>query len=255
MQKAPCKQIKRPYISIIVPFFNEEECLEQVCKEVISMAKASGHSWELIMVNDGSWDNTPSLMENISRSHPLCRAIHLNSNSGQSAALEAGFSRAGGEIIATLDGDGQNDPGDIPGLVAEMKRRDVDMLCGIRVTREDNIIRKFSSRMANYVRSRILNDHISDVGCSIRVFRRHCLPRIRFFRNAHRFFPALMIMAGFRVAEIPVRHRPRLRGTSKYGRGINTRLWVGLADLAGVWWLQKRALNYQLSERNEADAS
>ena len=238
-----------PALSIVVPFYNEEESLEQVCREIISVTSTSLEtSWELIMVNDGSVDRTPLLMDAMVREFPCCRAIHLTSNSGQSAALEAGFSGARGEFIATLDGDGQNDPADLPALVEKRAQLNVDMLCGIRVQRADTLIRRVSSRLANGLRSRLLKDHISDVGCSLRVFRRACLHRIQFFRNAHRFFPALMIMAGYTVAEIPVSHRPRLQGASKYGQGINSRLWVGIADLAGVWWLQKRALRYESTE-------
>ena len=254
MQKTADSHPPKPYLSIVVPFYNEEDNIEAVCREIISVASKSGasrafkDSWELVMVNDGSRDNTPSLMDALAREFPCCRAIHLVPNSGQSAALEAGFSMARGEIIATLDGDGQNDPSDLPGLIDKMEQLKVDMLCGIRAQRADTLIRKFSSRVANRFRSRLLNDNISDVGCSLRVFRRACLARIRFFRNAHRFFPALMIMAGYSVAETPVSHRHRLKGVSKYGIGINSRLWVGLADLAGVWWLQKRALRYESTE-------
>jgi len=249
MQPPTDEHMEKINISIVVPFYNEEEGLEMVCEEILSVAsKQFAPPWELLMINDGSSDKTPSMIDTIAQNNANCRAIHLNPNSGQSAALEAGFSKARGEIIATLDGDGQNDPADLPGLIEKMTQLDVDMLCGIRAERADTLIRKVSSRVANTLRSRLLKDHISDVGCSLRVFRSACLPRIRFFRNAHRFFPALMIMAGYRVSETPVSHRPRLKGISKYGLGINTRLWVGIADLAGVWWLQKRALRYELTE-------
>ncbi|GAB6146990.1 glycosyltransferase family 2 protein [Desulfocicer niacini] len=254
MQQKVDLHFARPYLTIVVPFYNEEENVEAVCREIISVANTSAsamafkNGWELIMVNDGSSDTTPSLMDALAREFAFCRAVHLAPNSGQSAALEAGFSRALGEVIATLDGDGQNDPSDLPGLIDKMAQLKVDMLCGIRAQRADGLIRKFSSRVANGLRARLLKDHISDVGCSLRVFRRSCLARIHFFRNAHRFFPALMIMAGYKVAETPVSHRQRLQGVSKYGLGINSRLWVGLADLAGVWWLQKRALRYELTE-------
>lgn len=253
MQKIVNKDVNKIHISIVVPFYNEEEGLEMVCEEIISMALTRFDTpWELIMINDGSSDKTPSLIDTIAQNNPNCRGLHLNPNSGQSAALEAGFSKARGEIIATLDGDGQNDPADLPELIDKMAQLNVDMLCGIRRQRADTLIRKISSRVGNGVRSRLLKDHISDVGCSLRVFRRACLSRIRFFKNAHRFFPALMIMAGYRVAETPVSHRPRLKGRSKYGLGINSRLWVGLVDLAGVWWLQQRSLRYELTEtKNE----
>lgn len=236
-------------LSIVIPFYNEEESIEEVCREVReTLAAKAGSSWELIMADDGSTDRTPQIMDGLSRRYENIRALHLSPNSGQSAALEAGFQAARGELVATLDGDGQNDPRDILLLVEELKSRGVDMMCGIRKKRADNAVRKLSSLIANRVRSGVLKDNITDVGCSVRVFRRDCLRRIRFFRNAHRFFPALFIMAGFTVAETPVNHRPRLRGASKYGRGINTRLWAGIADLAGVAWLRMRALRYRVRE-------
>jgi dolichol-phosphate mannosyltransferase len=238
-------------LSVVIPFYNEAACLEAVCHEVreILQREMQG-AWELIMVDDGSRDGTAALIDGLARQHPGLRALHLQPNSGQSAALEAGFAAARGECIATLDGDGQNDPGDLRLLMAELERRQVDMMCGVRVKRADNWVRRFSSRLANRVRAALLHDQISDVGCSIRVFRRQCLTRLRFFRNAHRFFPALVQMQGFRVAEMPVRHRPRLSGESKYGGGIRSRLWVGLADLAGVYWLRKRALRYRVIEES-----
>lgn len=238
-------------LSVVVPFYNEAACLEAVCHEVreILQREVPG-AWELIMVDDGSRDGTAALIDGLARQYPGLRALHLQPNSGQSAALEAGFAAARGDLIATLDGDGQNDPGDLRRLMEELERRQVDMMCGVRVNRADNWVRRISSRLANRVRAALLHDHISDVGCSIRVFRRQCLTRLHFFRNAHRFFPALVQMQGFRVAEMPVRHRPRLRGESKYGGGIRSRLWVGLADLAGVYWLRKRALRYGVIEES-----
>ena len=241
-------------ISIVVPFFNEEESLELVCREIMDVFSHHDEvSWELIMVDDGSTDNTPVLMDRIAATGHKSRALHVHPNSGQSAALEAGFRAAQGEFIATLDGDGQNDPRDILNLYNEMITRNVDMMCGIRQKRADNVIRRFSSRIANAVRSWVLKDGITDVGCSVRIFRSSCLDRIRFFRNAHRFFPALFIMAGFTVKETPVNHRARRYGTSKYGRGINSRLWVGIADLAGVYWLRKRALHYTVREQHASE--
>ena len=236
-------------LSIVIPFYNEEESIEEVCREVRGVLSAKTDLvWELIMVDDGSTDRTPQIMDALVRQHRNCRALHLSPNSGQSAALEAGFGAARGELVATLDGDGQNDPRDVLLLLEELKARGVDMMCGIRKKRADNMVRKLSSLIANRVRSGVLKDNITDVGCSIRVFRRDCLKRVRFFRNAHRFFPALFIIAGYSVAETPVSHRPRLRGSSKYGGGINSRLWAGIADLAGVAWLRMRTLKYTVRE-------
>ena len=237
-----------PYLSIVIPFYNEEESLAAVCSEVgETFAEGFPHPWELVMVDDGSTDRTPALIDDLDRQFPNYHAVHLDPNSGQSAALQAGFRAARGEFIATLDGDGQNDPRDIPVLLDALQKSGVDMMCGIRKDRADNFVRRVSSRIANNVRSFFLKDNITDVGCSLRVFRRQCLEQVRFFRNAHRFFPALFIMAGHSVSEMPVNHRPREHGSSKYGGGINSRLWVGIADLAGVYWLRKRFLNYRVS--------
>lgn len=242
--------VRQPILSVVIPFFDEEESVENVCEELRQvLANERDLTWELIMVDDGSKDRTPQLMNDLAIRHENFRALHLKPNSGQSAALEAGFEEALGEFIATLDGDGQNDPRDIPRLLNLLKVNRVDMICGVRQRRADNLIRRLSSRIANRVRSAVLKDNITDVGCSLRVFRRECIKRVRFFRNAHRFFPALFIMAGFTVSETPVKHRPRELGTSKYGGGINSRLWVGLADLAGVFWLRKRALRYAVTKK------
>lgn len=242
-------QVDSPEVSVVVPFFNEESCIAGVTEELaFALSTALDKKWEIILVNDGSTDSTPMIMNSFASQDKRIRAIHLRPNSGQSAALEAGFSVARGDFIAVLDGDGQNDPQDIPNLLNTLLSGKFDMVCGIRTKREDSFIRKLSSRIANRIRSGVLGDKITDVGCSIRVFRRCCLARIPFFRNAHRFFPALMIRAGYRVTEIPVHHRPRLSGTSRYGGGIQSRLWVGIVDLLGVLWLMKRRLVYDLTE-------
>jgi len=240
----------RPILSVVVPFFDEEESIQKVCEELRQvLSREREVTWELIMVDDGSKDRTPQLMDDLAVRYEDFRALHLKPNSGQSAALEAGFEVALGEFIATLDGDGQNDPSDISRLLNLLKADGVDMICGVRQRRADNLIRRLSGRIANRVRSAVLKDNITDVGCSLRIFRRECMKRVRFFRNAHRFFPALFIMAGFTVAETPVNHRPREHGTSKYGAGINSRLWVGIADLAGVFWLRRRALRYAVTKK------
>jgi dolichol-phosphate mannosyltransferase len=240
-----------PLLSLVIPFYNESSCIDCVCNElhqVLSENTRTVPSWECILVDDGSRDRTGQMITDWAARHTHFRAVHITPYSGQSAALQAGFRAARGLYVGTMDGDGQNDPRDLPLLLGELQRRPVDMMCGIRTRRADSIIRRVSSRIANGVRRTILRDGITDVGCAIRVFRRDCLAQVPFFRNAHRFFPALIMAAGFHVAEVPVRHRPRLKGTSKYGKGINNRLWVGLADLAGVCWLRRRSLPYLIAD-------
>ena len=242
--------MRHPQLSVVVPFFDEEESIQKVCEELREILAAErGLTWELLMVDDGSKDRSPRIMDDLAVRHENFHALHLEPHSGQSAALEAGIGAGLGEFIATLDGDGQNDPRDIPRLLNLLKVRGSDMICGIRHKRADNLMRRISSRIANRVRSAVLKDNITDVGCSLRVFRRDCMKRIRFFRNAHRFLPALFIMAGFSVFETPVSHRPRQLGKSKYGGGINSRLWAGIADLAGVFWLRKRTLRYTVTRK------
>ncbi len=249
------EKLAEPVISVVIPFYNEAENISTVCGELRSVLESSlKQRWEAVLVNDGSGDGTG---EEINRwaEIPFFRAVHLGRNMGQSAALFAGFSAARGKYIFTLDGDGQNDPADIPLILEKMTELGVDMMCGVRAERNDNFVRRFSSRLANRLRSRLLGDNISDVGCSSRGFRRECLEGFRFFRNAHRFFPALVQMAGYTVAEMPVRHRPRNKGISKYGAGINSRLWVGMADLLGVYWMKKRYIRLSAHEYrlNQAD--
>ncbi|HOW34095.1 MAG TPA: glycosyltransferase family 2 protein [Methanoregulaceae archaeon] len=250
-ESAMCE--KHPYLSVVIPFYNEEESVESVCAEVNgALSCFNDLGWELIMVDDGSSDDTARIIDRLSSTNRTFRALHLNPNSGQSAALNAGFMAARGEIIATLDGDGQNDPRDITILLEEMSRRGVHMMCGIRQKRSDGIVRRVSSRVANRVRSAVLKDDITDIGCSMRVFRHECLTGVHLFRNSHRFFPTLVRMAGFSVSEMPVNHRARRHGMSKYGGGINSRLWAGIVDLAGVYWMRKRAFSHTVTERHEA---
>jgi dolichol-phosphate mannosyltransferase len=239
-------------ISVVVPFFNEEECAGQVCGEILeALAPLFGDEWEFIAVDDGSDDGTSDVLSALAADQSVMRVVPSQVRLGQSAALKLGFSVASGETIGTLDGDGQNDPRDLPVLLEQMGSMGADMVSGIRVDRHDKWVRRMSSKIANNVRSFILKDNTTDVGCSVRVFRRHCLEDIYLFRNFHRFFPALFVMNGFKIAEVPVNHRPRFSGTSKYGGGIKSRLWVGLADLAGVYWLSKRVIRPRAAQDAE----
>ena len=240
-------------ISIVVPFYNEEDCARGVCEEILNvLSPVFDEDWELIAVDDGSDDGTGSILREVAAKNSSMKTIHGCERLGQSAALKLGFSHASGQYIGTLDGDGQNDPADLPLLLKQIESMDADMVSGIRVNRHDNWVRRMSSKIANGVRSAILKDKTTDVGCSVRVFRRCCLEDIHLFRNFHRFFPALFVMNRFNIAEIPVNHRARFSGTSKYGGGINSRLWVGLADLAGVYWLSRRVIRPRSSQDEDA---
>lgn len=175
----------------------------------------------------------------------------MKKNAGQSAALHAGFKSASGRVIATIDADGQNDPADLPSLVEAVLSGKNDMVNGIRVQRRDRAIRRISSKIANFFRNLVAGKTVSDVGCSTRAFRRECVESLPLFAGMHRFLPNLVALRGFSMIEVPVNHRPRLKGASKYG--LNNRLWVGLIDTLGVFWLRKRAAAYHLAEPFDSD--
>lgn len=228
-----------PEVSIVVPVKDEEENVAVLAKEIDVSMDRVGYGWECVWIDDGSTDSTGKELMKLHEGNPRHRFIVLSRNFGQSAALSVGFQNARGDIIATLDGDGQNDPNDIPRLIEMLREHDADMVNGVRRKRHDSFVRKVSSKIANGFRNMVTGDRVVDVGCSVRVFRSVCARRIPVFKGMHRFFPTLVRIQGFsRIMEAPVNHRPRMCGTTKYG--IQNRLWVGLADLGAVKWMQKR---------------
>ena len=230
-------------LSIVVPLFNEAENLPQLDEEIRATLNETSLAYEVVYVDDGSTDSSGEILRTLAKNDAHLRIVKLSVNSGQTAAFAAGIRAARGEIIVTLDADLQNDPADIPRLLAEMT--DCDIVCGIRQDRHDSKIRLLSSRIANAVRNRLTNESITDVGCSLRAFRRELTQDLPLFTGMHRFLPTLLRLQGGRVREIPVRHRPRLHGDSKYG--IHNRLWVGIADLIAVRWMRKRWIDSSLS--------
>jgi len=224
--------------SVVVPVKNEEESVAELAREVAEVLAGVNRTWECIWVNDGSTDGTLAVLLKLAAAHPGFRILDLDRNYGQSAALASGFAAVRGNVIGTLDGDGQNDPHDFPALLARLDKGDVDMVNGVRVTRRDTAVRRLSSRIANGVRNAFLHDGVTDTGCAIRVFRRACVERIVVFKGTHRFLPALAKMRGFRITELPVNHRSRTKGVTKYG--VGNRLWVGLADLFAACWMRRR---------------
>jgi len=226
-------------LSIIVPVKDEEENIDILADEINRAMESIGLSWECVWIDDGSTDTTAAKLKKLNENFPHHRFILFARNFGQSAALSVGFKSATGHIMATLDGDGQNDPADIPRLLEILQKHDADIVNGVRQKRNDTLVRKISSRIANNFRDWVTGDSVTDVGCSVRVFRSKCVERIPVFKGMHRFFPTLVRLQGFtRIMESPVNHRPRIRGKTKYG--IQNRLWVGLADLAAVKWMQGR---------------
>jgi dolichol-phosphate mannosyltransferase len=238
-----------PEISIVVPAYNEEESLIPLAATIAETFASIGVSYELLFVDDGSRDNTARVLRELAAQQPEVCILRFRQNAGQSAALDAGFKRARGRVVVTLDADLQNDPRDIPRLLEMLK--DYDVVCGIRQGRQDTWLRQVSSTIANSIRRRILHDDIVDVGCSLRAYRRHCLASIKLYNGMHRFLPVLLQIEGFRIGQTPVRHHPRRHGRSKYN--MRNRAWRALMDLLAVRWMQSRQLRYEVGEP-EAEA-
>lgn len=228
-----------PQLSIVIPVYNESRNLAPLVEE-IERALAGRMRFEVIVVDDGSVDGTPAEAESLAAARPWLRIERHGRNRGQSAAIRTGVAAASAHIVAVLDGDGQNDPADIPALFASLMLSDTAMAVGERRKRRDPAMRRLSSRIANKVRSSLLHDGIRDTGCGLKVFYREDFLDLPAFDHMHRFLPALMQQRGRKVRSIAVNHRPRRHGSSKYG--IRNRLWPGVVDLLGVMWLERRRL-------------
>jgi dolichol-phosphate mannosyltransferase len=226
--------------SVVVPVCNEAENVEPLAREI--EAAMRGRAYEMVFVDDGSTDETAMILLRLKASLPTLRVLRHSFRSGQSAAVASGVRAAKGAWIATLDGDGQNDPADIPKLIAARdlpENRSVRLFMGNRrASRKDTAFRKLQSSIANGVRSAMLGDGTPDTGCGIKLFARDAFMELPRFDHMHRFLPALFQRHGSRVISVPVSHRPRTRGTSKYG--MLNRLWVGIVDILGVMWLRRR---------------
>ncbi|MDH3745249.1 MAG: glycosyltransferase family 2 protein [Acidobacteriota bacterium] len=230
--------------SVVIPFFNEADNLEPLLTELLPVMQSLEEPFELLLVDDSSTDASLDIAKKMAAQDSRIRLLHLDPQQGQSGALAAGFRAVRGETVITLDADLQNDPKDIPRMVELASSYDV--VCGIRQERQDSWVRRVSSRIANGIRNRVTGDSIEDVGCSLRVVRSDLLYRVPVFSSMHRFLPTLLRMAGGSVTQVPVRHRPRLGGESKYG--IGNRAWRGLVDLCGVRWLQRRHVDFGAAE-------
>jgi dolichol-phosphate mannosyltransferase len=225
-------------ISVVVPLFDEEENVAPLVRELVDVLEADTLPWELILVDDGSLDETRKRIYEVQEHERGVRLVPLARNRGQSAALVAGVLHARMSHVATLDGDLQNDPADLPGLLAQA--REVDVVIGRRVERRDTFARRLAGRVANAVRRAVLGDDASDTGCSLRVFPVDAFLALPRFDGMHRFLPALFRQQGMRVVEVDVNHRERRSGYSKYTNF--SRLFRTTLDLAGVWWLARRAI-------------
>jgi dolichol-phosphate mannosyltransferase len=225
-------------VSVIIPVFNEEENVLPLSEEVVAAMKKVGRSCEIVFVDDASTDSTWERIQRAQEKHPQVRGLRHLRNGGQSAATWTGIQATASPILVTLDGDGQNDPADLPGMFAALK--ECDFVCGARQKRQDTVLRRLSSAVARWARQRALKSDFCDTGCALRVFRREALDGIFPFNGLHRFLPVLVQANGARAREVPICHRPRTAGKSKYG--LNNRLWRGIYDLMAIAWYQKRRL-------------
>jgi dolichol-phosphate mannosyltransferase len=235
-----------PDLSVVIPVFNEEASLEPLWQELRPVLEGLGLSFEVIFVDDGSQDRSAEIIRGFRERDPRVRLVRLKSNAGETAATDAGFRVARGRWVVTMDADLQNDPADIPRLLAHLDRWDA--VTGWRVHRGagDGWARRLASRVANSVRNWLSEESIHDSGCTFRAFRRECLRGLVLYRGFHRFIPTLLRMRGFRVLELPVNHRPRRFGRSKYG--VFDRALVAFADLLVVRWMKRRLLRYEIAE-------
>lgn len=224
----------RPKLSVVVPLYNEEGNVALLHQRIVEALQKIGNAFEVIFIDDGSKDKTVAIAKTL---HPLT-LIEFRKNFGQTAAFDAGFKAATGDIIITLDGDLQNDPADIPLLLAKMEEG-FDVVSGWRHKRQDPFMKKLSSRLANFVRGILIQDHIHDSGCSLKAYRKECFEGVDLFGEMHRFIPAILMQDGFTVGEVKVSHHPRIHGVTKYNwkRGVK-----GIVDMIFLWFWRKYSM-------------
>lgn len=222
-------------LSIVVPIYNEEENIVALHQEIDEVCRKENYEYEIIFVDDGSTDRTYELAKQLK---PL-KYIRMRRNFGQTAAMDAGIKAAQNDYIITMDGDRQNDPTDIPRLIAFAQEKGLDVVSGWRKNRKDTLMKKFTSRGANLLRGMIVKDHIHDSGCSLKLYKKECFQKVNLYGEMHRFIPALLEIKGFRVGEIIVNHRPRTAGKTKYNW---KRTFKGFVDMISVWFWNRFAV-------------
>jgi dolichol-phosphate mannosyltransferase len=235
-----------PDLSVVIPVYDEEENLPLLWPELRPVLDGLGLAFEVVFVDDGSQDRSAEIIRAFREADSRVRLVRLKANAGETAATDAGFKAAQGRWVITMDADLQNDPHDIPMLLRRLD--EWDAVTGWRVNRAggDSSIRRISSRVANRVRNALSEETIQDSGCTFRAFRRECLRGLVLYRGFHRFVPTLLRMRGYRVIEVPVNHRPRRFGRSKYG--VMNRAFVAFADLLAIRWMKSRFLQYEIAE-------
>ena len=219
-------------ISVVVPIFNEEGNVANLHREILEVCQANNYTFEIIFVDDGSVDNTAGVCKTLS---PL-KLIRMRRNFGQTAAMDAGIKAAQYDYIVTMDGDGQNDPADIPHMIEYLEQNNLDVVSGWRKNRKDTLMKRFTSRGANLLRSLIVHDGIHDSGCSLKVYKRECFKGVNLYGEQHRFIPAILKIKGFLIGEVIVNHRPRTSGYTKYNW---KRTIKGFVDMISVWFWNK----------------
>jgi glycosyltransferase involved in cell wall biosynthesis len=231
-------------LSLVIPVYNERDNLAPLIGEI--ERALAGRRFEIVAVDDGSTDGSLETLKALKRGHPALHIVSFSANAGQTAAFAAGFQAARGAVIVTLDADGQNDPADIPALVDALAQSGATAVAGYRVDRRDSRWKLVQSRIANGVRNRLNRETIRDTGCSLKAFRAPAVRALPLFNGMHRFLPTLVKLQGGTVAEVPVHHRPRRSGRTKYG--MWNRVFRSFADAFAVRWMQRRALRYNVTE-------
>jgi dolichol-phosphate mannosyltransferase len=226
-------------LSVVMPVYNEQDNLGPLMEELEAVLKKTGRSFEVLCINDCSKDDSLNVIRKLQQTRPYLRVVNHRVNSGESAAGATGFEHARGDIVITIDADQQNDPADIPALLDALKD-DVHAVCGVRRKREDDWVRRLSSRIANGFRNWMTGDKIADAGCTYRALRRSALHELPIFNGMHRFLPTLLRLQGYNAVEILVNHRPRTRGQSKYG--VGNRMWRGIVDCFAMRWFRARSV-------------
>ena len=236
----------QPDLSVVFPVYNEEENVPILLDEITKALAGKPWSYEIVAVDDGSKDRSLEVLRNAKAKYPNLRILAFEKNAGQTAALDAAWRGAHGKYVVSLDADLQNDPADIPAMMRKLEETASDMVIGVRVKRQDTWSKKIQSKIGNAVRNWITNDQITDTGCSLKLVKRDAIEGVRLFTGMHRFLPTLVRMQGYKVVEMPVNHRARQYGVSKYS--AMNRAFRGLADCLAVRWMGKRMLRYSIRE-------
>jgi len=233
-------------LSIVIPVYDEEANLPLLWDELRGVLDGLGLAFEVVFVDDGSRDRSAEIVRGFREADPRVRLVRLKANAGETAATDAGFKAVRGAWVVVMDADLQNDPSDIPQLLAHLDRWDAATGWRVKRGEGDGWLRRLSASIANRVRNRLSDETVQDSGCTFRAFRRECLRDLVLYRGLHRFIPTLLKMRGYRVIEVPVNHRPRRFGRSKYG--VWNRAFVAFADLLVVRWMKSRRLRYEVAE-------